>query len=111
VKTNTLFLGLLASIVAVGCASSTLAPRIDAPRAAKVVVGLSQTDVERIMGTVGKSYSTALRPDETFEAWAFDEGQDSKCLFITYDKSKRVIEAAILLRDRGRNAMPLPSGC
>jgi hypothetical protein len=91
-----LSLGVLIS----GCAMQPLTPTPEAARAAQIVVGQSRADVENLMRRPGRIVVYPLKPDETVQIWRYEDHFSSRCLFVTYDASGRVKEAANFERER-----------
>jgi FlaG/FlaF family flagellin (archaellin) len=104
---------ILVSIVFIlaGCASSTIAPVVDAQKATSISIGQTRAEIEKTLGASVNTFTYALRNDVRFQAWPFYELATQKCLLITYDSNDRAIDAAILIKDRGSFAMPLPGAC
>ena len=93
------------------CATSTLAPTVDPKLVTQIVIGQTKAEVEKIMGRSVGTFTMPFKPNEFLQAWSFDDGQDRKCLLITYDQNARATDVAIMIKERGRHAMPLPGGC
>jgi hypothetical protein len=109
-----LFQILLCTLIA-GCATGTLTPTLSSAItpsvAALIEVGQTRAEVEKKIGHAPNPFTYALRPEVRFQAWPFVEGSDQKCLLVTYDLKEVVTEVAVLIKDRGPFAFPLPAGC
>jgi hypothetical protein len=106
------FVSLACTVLFIGgCATSTIAPIIDAKLANAVSIGQTRAEIEHALRASVNTFKYALRPDVQFQAWPFYEMATQKCLLITYDANDKAIDAAILIKDRGSFAMPLPGAC
>jgi hypothetical protein len=98
-----------------GCASGTFTPTLSSAItqdvAQKIAVGQTRAQIEAHTRQRPNPFTYALRPDVRFQAWPFADAFEQKCLMVTYDRSDTAIEVAVLVKDRGPFAMPLPAGC
>jgi phage major head subunit gpT-like protein len=108
-----LLLSLLSAYgaIAAGCVSITIAPSIDVAKVKQISVGQSKAEVERIFGQTVATFTLRAKPNVYLQTWQFAELSDIKCLMISYDAKQVVVDYEIIVKDRGRNAMPIPGGC
>lgn len=63
---------------------------------AKVVPGLEQAQVRRLLGRPAKVQAYALKEEEVWD-WRFADGQEIKIFSVTFDKDGRVMSTGITL--------------
>lgn len=91
-----------------------LAPTLDAEQVARLAVGQSQADVERIMRRPGRKISYPLRPEARVELWRYEDHFNSRCVLITYGVDLRVKYFELFEREkdeRGKFGVRLSGSC
>jgi hypothetical protein len=96
---STLIVAICALLLS-ACTMQPLATTVDIARTQKIAVGQLRTDVEATMARKGRVLSYPLKPGETTQIWRVEDHFVSRCFFVTYDKSDRVTEIALIERER-----------
>jgi hypothetical protein len=91
---------LVCALLLGACSNQPLATTPDIARTQKIAVGQLRADVEATMARNGRVLSYALKPEATTQIWRVEDHFVSKCFFVTYDKTSRVTEVALIERDR-----------
>ncbi len=61
---------------------------------AKVLPGMSQAEVRKLLGKPAKLHRYAAKPDEEVWEWRFQDGQRKKVFEATFDRERRVLASA-----------------
>jgi hypothetical protein len=89
-----------AALLLAACSTQPLAPTVDMARTQQIAVGQTRVGVQSTMARAGRVVNYPFKPNETTQIWRVEDHFVSRCLFVTYDKSDRVAEIALIERER-----------
>lgn len=101
----------LSCIIASGCVSMTIAPTVDPAKVKQIAIGQSKSQIEQLFGQKAATFTLRAKPHVQLQTWQYIELSDVKCLMVSYDAKEVVVDYEIIVKDRGRGAMPVPGGC
>jgi uncharacterized membrane protein len=108
-----LTLAVLIALIS-GCVANPLTPTAEAARVAQLAIGQTQAHVEKIMQRAGRKVTYPFNPDTATQIWRYEERFKSMCLFVTYDKDKKVVDVTTFEREpdeRGKFGTRFSGSC